>query len=204
MRDFSFPLLCHPSFALLVSLLLLAPKPYLLGEEPPLADDPYLLPVTTPEQKEESERLERRGTMLRWHQGLGLTTLGLLTAQVIVGYSLLSHAEEGAFGESFDRLRTAHLILGVSSFVTYLSAASLALLAPGIDRTGAFDTLTIHKSLAFVHGTGMILTPTFGFYLSKNRDRLGERYLPLARTHQIAGITTWAALFGAFLVITLK
>lgn len=186
-------------FAFLLLLRLLAPFPLQAEEE-----DPYLRRVPAPQALTESERLERRHTMLQWHQGLALTSLALLTAQVIVGFNLFEKAQRGEFGESFDTLRTTHLTLGLTTFATYTGAASLALLAPGIDRTGAFDTLTIHKSLALVHGTGMLLTPAFGIYLSQNREKLGDRYLTYARYHQIAGITTWAALLGAFLVITLE
>jgi len=184
----------------LFALLLILSVP-LKAEEPPSS---YPSPSTPAVSLEELERLNRRTTLLQWHQGLGLITLALLTGQVIVGSSLLNKAEAGEFGESFDSLRRTHLLLGVSSFLTYAGAASLALLAPGIDRSGAFDTLTIHKTLALVHGTGMILTPALGIYISQNRERLGDRYLTYLRAHQIAGITTWATLLGAFVVITLE
>jgi hypothetical protein len=165
--------------------------------------DPYLTPVT--EDSSLSRRLELRSTLLKWHQGFGLLTLGLLMAQTYLGFQLKEMVEEGNLGEEFEKAKIRHGIVGATAFLTYSTSAILALSAPSIDRTGVVDTLTFHKGLAFVHGTGMVLTPLLGFYISRNSARLIEegKYEKYLTYHRNLGILTTTALFSAFLVITL-
>ena len=160
------------------------------------AYDPYLEPVV-PQESPDRDRMARRRTMLQWHQGLGLAALGLTTAQVVLGQMLMNRQEAGFFDDRTQQLGDAHRNLAIASVTTYGASALLALTAPGIERDGPVDSVTIHKSLAVVHGLGMVLTPVLGFY-ERSQDEPSD---VLRTTHKIAGYTTLAALWGAAIVI---
>jgi hypothetical protein len=176
---------------------------------PAPAFDPFLAPVQTEAGEQETERLHTRRTYLKVHQAAGITSLALLIAQVSLGQYLLNEKRSGNISDSYESLREKHKYLSFATFGVYSVAAGAALLAPKIDREGAYDTLTVHKSLAIIHGTGMLLTPLLGYYQVGQVDKIktqqdADRVRTLNTVHQVIGYTTAAALAGAMLVIVIQ
>lgn len=176
--------------------------------------DPFLQPVKSAATESEAERLKTRRTALKVHQAAGLTSLGLLIGQVVVGQMLMNKRDANEIDDSYEQLKDIHLALGISTFTAYSVAAGAAIAAPKVDRTGAWDTVTAHKGLALVHGAGMMITPFLGFYNKNQADKLAkkqnstqadfDRIERLQNIHQYTGYTTAAALAGAFVTITLR
>lgn len=141
--------------------------------------------------------LEIRRAMLQWHQRLGLVTLAALTTQVILGEVLASDR-----ARYYQRLQPIHRTLGYATFGLYLTTASLSLGAPPARRyTPGFSSVKLHRALALVHFTGMMLQPWLGRHL-----RLAptpDSYERRLRTHRWVGRITLGAYFAAFLSITL-
>ncbi len=175
---------------------------------PPEEIDPFLQPVVDVKAVNEAERLADRRSYLKFHQAAGLTTLAMLTGQVILGQYLMNERQAGNLGEDYDRLQSAHLGLGIATFTVYSAAAISQLLAPKIEeREGEFSTVTVHKALALIHGTGMLVTPFMGWYMTEQRENAQtlkdfERIDRLNTIHQATGYATLGALAGAALVIT--
>jgi hypothetical protein len=73
---------------------------------------------------------------------------------------------------------------------------------PLIRRDNETSTTTIHKTLAWVHFVGMVVTPILGSTVLK-RGPIG-RYVDLnqARFHQISGYVTATALTAAMISVT--
>lgn len=176
--------------------------------------DPFLQPVKSVETDTEAERLKTRRTFLKVHQAAGLTSLGLLIGQVVVGQMLINKRDNNEIDDSYEQLKDVHLALGISTFTAYAIAAGAAISAPKVDRTDAWDTVTAHKGLALVHGAGMMITPFLGLYNKNQADKLAkkqnstqadyDRIERLQNIHQYTGYTTAAALAGAFITITLR
>lgn len=166
--------------------------------------DPFLVPVVDLKAADEGERLRTRRTYLKVHQAAGLTALALLIGQVSLGQYLMWRKDCNLFGEEYDNYKEFHRYLGVTTFTVYSVAAGAAILAPKVDREGEFDTVTVHKSLALVHGTGMAIMPFLGYYMvgEKERGASTKRIDNLNTAHQIIGYTTATALAGAFVAIT--
>lgn len=166
--------------------------------------DPFLIPVVDQKAADEGERLRTRRTYLKVHQAAGLTALTLLIGQVSLGQYLMWRKDCNLFGEKYDKYREVHKYLGITTFTVYSVAAGAAILAPKVDRDGEFDTITVHKSLALVHGTGMAIMPFLGYYMVGEAERGAspKRIETLNKTHQIIGYSTATALAGAFVAIT--
>ncbi|MGE3610585.1 MAG: hypothetical protein AB7I27_13425 [Bacteriovoracaceae bacterium] len=133
----------------------------------------------TPKQKEEQKVLEKRHSMLKTHEVLGLTTLGLMTATLLTG-------ESGAENNT-------HMYLGVASGLMYYTTAYFSLTAP--KPTGIKDRGNIvwHKRLAWIHFPAMVLAPILGYMYKQNEDH-NRKSSSLVKQHPtVAGIG-----YGAF------
>lgn len=141
--------------------------------------------------------LEIRRTMLQWHQRLALVTFAALTTQVILGEVLASDR-----ARYYQKLQPIHQPLGYVTFGLYLTTASLSLGAPPARRyTPGFSSIKLHRALALIHFTGMMLQPWLG-----RRLRLAPSpasYERRLRTHRWVGRLTFGAYTAAFLVILL-
>lgn len=162
--------------------------------------DPFLVPAEPdPLTLAGLSKQQRRRTMLKWHQGLALTALGLLTAQTVVGQLYWADPTNGS-------LRDVHRALGFATFGSYAIAAPLAIFAPAGHTPAGFDAMAIHRRLALVHGTGMALLPILGLYTADRRSQAGVDPITINRlrtAHLATGYVTWAAMAGAALVIVL-
>lgn len=133
----------------------------------------------TPKQVKEQKTLETRHDMLKTHEVLGLTTLGLMSATMLTG------------GSAIDS--NAHMYLGIASGLMYFTTAYYSLSAPkpaGIKERG---NIVWHKRLAWIHFPAMLLAPVLGYIYKKNEED-GKKSSSLVKQHPtIAGIG-----YGAF------
>jgi hypothetical protein len=146
----------------------------------------------TPDQSrgnaQEQARLDKRSSMLKTHQRLGLIT----TAPLVAALFTSAGAKDKNGGSSG---RDLHALLGGTAAAMYLTTASFAIFAPKIPGTTTRGPIRVHKALAFIHGPGMILTPILGAIAFDQRSR-GEKVHGIASLHgAVAGVT--AAAYGA-------
>jgi hypothetical protein len=138
----------------------------------------------TAENRETEMKIRR--TMLKLHQVGGFVTLAGMIAQGFVGAKLYNHPTP--------QLRDTHESLGAFVNISYFSTAFLSFTAPPplVNRKG-MSSIKIHKGLAMVHFTGMILTNILANQLESNPD--------LKPYHRAAAYSTFAAFAAATIVI---
>ena len=138
----------------------------------------------TAAELQQREDNQTRRTMMKWHQGLGLATNALVLAQAAVGTPLFFQDEfcpnctAKELTEYIDPIRSTHLALGISSFVTWSAAGVLAIAAPETEASEReYDEVSrvdIHRWLALGHTVGMVTLPVVGMYIT-NPDLFGEK-----------------------------
>jgi hypothetical protein len=190
---------------------LLAPLPALASDSLPLMMKPRLLPEKisfmekglwgengllrttgiaaplTPESRK--SELSLRRTMLVAHQIGGFVTLGSMITAVYFGQKII----DGNRGYT-----TNHQIFVTTTIISYSATGLLAVLSPPpMIRRDEASTTTLHKALAWVHFTGMVLTPILGSMISRRATSS-----QVAHFHQISAYTTTAALAASLIVIT--
>ena len=94
--------------------------------------------------------------------------------------------------------RDVHAGLGLLTAGLYFTAASYAIRAPKVPGTTTRGPIRLHKTLAWIHGTGMVLTPILGMLAYRQISR-GERVHGIASAHSVAAWTT-AIAYGAAIV----
>jgi hypothetical protein len=154
----------------------------------------------TPEQAhgnaQQQALLDKRTHMLKVHQRLGLITTVPLIATVI--------ASAGAGGKSTSSTdRNVHAVLGSATAGMYFTTAYFAIRAPKISGTETRGPIRLHKALAWIHGSGMILTPILGALAYSQRNN-GEKVHGIASAHGPVAIVTAGAYGAAILSVSLK
>jgi hypothetical protein len=145
---------------------------------------------------QDQARLDRRTHMLMMHQRLGLITTAPLLATLITS--------GGAAGKkSTTTGRDIHGALGIVTAGMYFTTASYAIRAPKIAGTTTRGPIRLHKTLAWVHGTGMILTPFLGAMAYDQRSK-GEKVHGIASAHSGVAWVTGVAYGAAILSVSLK
>jgi Carboxypeptidase regulatory-like domain len=145
---------------------------------------------------QDQARLDRRTHMLMMHQRLGLITAAPLVATLITS--------GGAAGKkSTTTGRDIHGALGIVTAGMYFTTASYAIRAPRIPGTVTRGPIRLHKTLAWVHGTGMVLTPILGAMAYDQRSK-GEKVHGIASAHSGVAWVTGLAYGAAILSVTLK
>ncbi|MGA2623542.1 MAG: hypothetical protein ABSF91_06770 [Bacteroidota bacterium] len=148
-------------------------------------------PLTPEVRKSE---LSLRRTMLTVHQIGGFVTLGLLATTVYYGQRTLDNFNNSQFRS----LRQTHSEFVTFSIFSYTATGLLAVLSPPpLIRRNENSTTTLHKTLAWVHVAGMIITPIIGSQLRHNKNEL-----QLAHYHQVAGYITTGVLALSLIVVT--
>jgi hypothetical protein len=130
--------------------------------------------------------MELRRTMLTAHQIGGFITLGAMIATAYCGQMIINGNEgyEDAKG-----------VLAWTTVGAYFTTAALSLMSPPpMIRRKEWSTISTHKALAWVHFTGMILTPILGTMV--------EDAGTVRTIHQVSGYATTAAFAGAMYVVT--
>lgn len=134
--------------------------------------------------------------MLKIHQKLGLVTAAPMIATVVTSL--------GAGGKKTSNTdRTVHMVLGSVTSDLYFTSAYFAIRAPRIKGTSTRGPIRLHKTLAWIHGPGMILTPILGA-LAYNQKNNGEHVHGLASAHGPVAIVTAGAFGAALLSVSLK
>lgn len=144
----------------------------------------------------EQARLDKRTHMLKIHQKMGLITAAPLAATIITGFGAGGHRTSSS-------TRDLHAALGGTTAALYFTTAYFAIRAPKISGTETRGPIRLHKALAWVHGTGMVLTPILGIMAFQQKSR-GERIHGLAQAHGPVAIITGAAYGAALLSVSVK
>jgi cytochrome b561 len=135
----------------------------------------------SPEQVEKQKSLETRHSMLKTHEVLGLSTLGLMTASMFTGGSALGS--------------NTHMYLGMATGSLYLATAFYSLAAPKPADIKDRGNIVWHKRLAWIHFPAMVLAPILGYMYKKNEES-GKKSSAIVKQHStIAGVG-----FGAFAI----
>jgi hypothetical protein len=169
----------------------------LWGEQGILRTSGIASPLT-PQVRMSELRLRR--TMLTAHQIGGFLTLASMIAAVYYGQKSLTDPNSG---QRNDPYRKNHQLFVTTTIALYSATGMLAVLSPPpLIRRDEISTTTIHKTLAWVHFLGMVVTPILGSTILK-RGPIG-RYVDLnqAKFHQITGYVTLGALAASMIVVT--
>jgi len=149
-----------------------------IGLEPPLTPD------------ERRSELSLRRTMLTTHQIGGFVTLGLMVGAVYFGQKIIDGHPE---------YRRNHQYFVTATIISYSATGLLAILSPPpLIRRNEVSTTTIHKTLAWIHVAGMIITPILGGMIK----RRSSSAMQSERIHQISGYLTTAIFAASMIVVT--
>ncbi len=167
----------------------------LWGERGVLREAGIASPLTPQARKGE---LSLRRSMLVAHQVSGFVTFGLLAASCYYGQRVLD-------GHVFESEQ--HSALVKYAIASYVTTAALSVLSPPpLIRREESSTTTIHRTLAWIHFGGMVLTPIIGravWHLQGTPSGpVMRQNNGAARFHQISAYTTTATLGVALAVMT--
>jgi hypothetical protein len=141
----------------------------------------------TPEQRKYELKIRR--TMLTAHQIGGFVTIGLMLAGDYFGQKIIDQGKNRS---------DAHQSLERITIYSYSLTGLLAILSPPpMIRRDDFSTISIHKTLAWIHLAGMIITPILGSMIREHHRVLN---MDKAHFHQMSGYIT-TAVFAASMVI---
>ena len=159
----------------------------LWGEEGLFRKISLVAPLSREERKYE---LDIRRTMLTAHQIGGFATLGLMLTTAYFGQRVIDGRRD---------LGDVHQGFVAATIASYSLTGLLAVLSPPpLIRRDESSTTSLHKTLAWVHLAGMIITPILGSMIGEHR----QFHMDKAHYHQIAGYLTTAAFAASLIVIT--
>jgi hypothetical protein len=95
--------------------------------------------------------------------------------------------------------RRNHQYFETATIISYSATGLLAIVSPPpLIRRDEVSTTTIHKTLAWVHVAGMIITPILGGMLKhRNSTNYQSEHI-----HQISGYLTTAVFAASMIVVT--
>ncbi|HUI11293.1 MAG TPA: hypothetical protein VL221_13265 [Bacteroidota bacterium] len=147
----------------------------------------------TPEARK--SELSARRVMLTMHQIGGFVTLGLLGATVYYGQRYLNYSDRTD--------RSKHQEFVTFAIVSYGLTGLLAVISPPpLIRRNETSTTTIHKTLAWIHFAGMVLTPIVGGMIRKRSGKFSYDDLATAHFHQVSAYITTGVFAASLVVIT--
>lgn len=153
-------------------------------------------PEQTKGNAEAQARLDRRTRMLKTHQRLGLITAFPLVATVITGTFAGGRSTSSS-------TRDLHAALGSVTAGLYFTTAYFSVFAPRVPGTRTRGPIRLHKTLAWIHGPGMVLTPVLGALAFEQKSR-GEKVHGIASAHGAVAIVTAGAFGLAIASVSLK
>ncbi len=156
-------------------------------------------PSQTRANPQEQALLDKRSHMLKVHQKLGLITAAPLAATIITSLNAKGH--RGTAGSPTGR--NVHAALGTVTAGMYFTTAYFAIRAPKVAGTKTHGPIRVHKALAWVHGTGMVLTPILGA-IAYSQLSNGQRVHGIAKAHSPVAIITGVAYGAALLSVSVK
>lgn len=138
------------------------------------------------------QRLDRRRTMLKLHQGLGFALAAGLVTTTVIGQLQFNDSFRG--GGDDRNLLGLHRGFAVGTSVVFASVGLLGLLAPEpFEKENAeWDTISFHKLFMSLATAGMIAQIILGIMATDRFGRLSET--DLATAHQVVGYTTLGAV----------
>jgi len=145
---------------------------------------------------QDQARLDRRAHMLKMHQRFGLITLAPMIA-TIAASGLASGRHSTAAG------RDIHGGLGAVTADLYFMTAYYAIRAPRVPGTATRGQIRLHKTLAWIHGPGMVLTPILGA-MAYSQENNGEKVHGIAKAHGAVATVTYVAFGLAVASVTIK
>lgn len=144
--------------------------------------------------KTRAGELRLRHHMLKWHQRMGLVTFAALMAQYTTGTRLYKNP-----GKYYDKYAELHESLGMVTYGLYISTASLSLLAPPArkyDRN--WTSIRIHRYLAIVHFSSMIIQPWLAVYALEHPEKYDQFMGYHKQVGTVAAVSFSLALFSTF------
>ena len=157
------------------------------GENGVLRETGIISPLSPQERKRE---LTLRRTMLTAHQIGGFVTLACMFSAAYFGQQIVDGHRE---------YRRNHQYAVTATIITYSATGLLAVLSPPpLIRRDEVSTTTIHKTLAWVHVAGMILTPILGGMVMHRRST----NLQIEHFHQVSGYVTTAVFTASMITVT--
>jgi hypothetical protein len=141
-----------------------------------------------------------RRTMLTMHQIGGFLTLASMLATVYYGQMSLNSRNTGQLTDPY---RDSHENFVAATIGLYGATGMLAILTPPpLIRRGEISTTTIHKTLAWIHVAGMILTPIIGQTILKHGPAGRYADMTQARFHQVSAYVTTAVFAASMIIVT--
>ena len=135
--------------------------------------------------------LSLRRTMLTMHQIGGFVTLGLMATTVYFGQRYIDHDQRNDLN--------MHQTFVAATIASYAATGLLAIFAPPpIIRRDEFSTTSLHKTLAWIHVAGMIITPILAAVI----NRRGSSYSSQVHLHQVSAYITTAVFAASMIIIT--
>ena len=162
----------------------------------PSLEDLGFSPAETKSNPKEQALLDKRTRMLKIHQRLGLITMIPMIA------ALATSSDVGETNTS-NTNRTVHMILGSATADLYFTSAYFAIRAPRVPGTESRGPIRFHKAMAWIHGSGMILTPILGAMAYSQKNKGGDVH-GIASAHGPVAIVTAGAFAAALLSVSLK
>lgn len=158
----------------------------------------------TPEKRERELIVRRR--MLQTHQVLGMTAVGTMIVSCITGQLIInkSHSTSPTAGQDMLTLKTLHDASVTTTMVAYGSTFLLQFLAPPpviIRKNKGWSNIKAHKTLAYLHFTGMVATPLMGRLIYGSSSLANGKSDDLRKFHQVAGYITTSLYAGAMIVM---
>jgi hypothetical protein len=146
-----------------------------------------------------ARQVERRRSMLKLHQGLGIATWAALAATTVVGQLQFDDRFRG--GGDTGKYRTPHKALVATSATLFTATGLLGLFAPEPykKRQAGLDTATLHKVFMGVATAGMVAQVILGVTARSKAGTTQERDLAVA--HQVIGYTTFGAMTAGAVVL---
>jgi hypothetical protein len=144
----------------------------------------------TPEVRR--SELSLRRNMLTAHLIGGFVTLGSMITTCYYGQKMIDD------GGKLRSNRSNHQLFVTITIASYSATGLLAVLSPPpMIRRDEISTTTIHKTLAWVHFLGMVVTPIIGASIHRHATTS-----QIAHFHQASAYITTAALAASLIVIT--
>jgi len=171
-------------------------RPPATNPQAPTVGDLGFPPEQTQGSAQNQALLDKRSHMLKMHQRLGLITTIPLAATLLTG-GLAGGKATSSSG------RDLHAALGGVTTALYFTTAYYSIFAPRVAGTTTRGPIRWHKTLAWIHGPGMILTPILGVMAYDQKSR-GEKVHGLASAHGAVASVTAVAYGLAILSVSVK
>ncbi len=170
-------------------------------EATPSKTEPSLEDLGFPKAEEQGNAqrqalLDKRTHMLKIHQRMGLITTIPMVASVVTSLNAGGRNTGSAS-------RDLHVALGALTGDLYAITAYYAIRAPKVPGTETRGGIKIHKALAWVHGSGMVLTPILGAIAFSQKNN-GQKVHGIAQAHGPVAIVTAGAFGAALLSVSVK